>query len=286
MRLLNYLDADGPAVALFLEGRWVNLSAADSSMPTNVQDMLVAEKLEIKKLAILAARAPQLEKQPTRILPPIPTPQKILCVGLNYRAHAEETGQSIPDEPLIFSKLNSTLIGHGAEIVLPPVSDQVDFEAELVVVFGKRGRNIPAGQALQYVAGYCCGNDVSARDWQKGKPGRQWLLGKSFDTFAPLGPWMVPAEAVPDPANLTIECRVNGEIMQHSNTRDLIFPLEQLICYISSVCTLEVGDLLFTGTPPGVGVARQPPKFLGPGDRVEVEIERIGTLANSVVASE
>ena len=286
MRLLNYLDADGPAVALFLEGRWVNLSAADSSMPTNVQDMLVAEKLEIKKLAILAARAPQLEKQPTRILPPIPTPQKILCVGLNYRAHAEETGQSIPEEPLIFSKLNSTLIGHGAEIVLPPVSDQVDFEAELVVVFGKRGRNIPAGQALQYVAGYCCGNDVSARDWQKGKPGRQWLLGKSFDTFAPLGPWMVPAEAVPDPANLTIECRVNGEIMQHSNTRDLIFPLEQLICYISSVCTLEVGDLLFTGTPPGVGVARQPPKFLGPGDRVEVEIERIGTLANSVVASE
>ena len=286
MRLLNYLDADGPAVALFLEGRWVNLSAADSSMPTNVQDMLVAEKLEIKKLAILAARAPQLEKQPTRILPPIPAPQKILCVGLNYRAHAEETGQSIPEEPLIFSKLNSTLIGHGAEIVLPPVSDQVDFEAELVVVFGKRGRNIPAGQALQYVAGYCCGNDVSARDWQKGKPGRQWLLGKSFDTFAPLGPWMVPAEAVPDPANLTIECRVNGEIMQHSNTRDLIFPLEQLICYISSVCTLEVGDLLFTGTPPGVGVARQPPKFLGPGDRVEVEIEQIGTLANSVVASE
>ena len=286
MRLLNYLDADGPAVALFLEGRWVNLSAADSSMPTNVQDMLVAEKFEIKKLAILAARAPQLEKQPTRILPPIPAPQKILCVGLNYRAHAEETGQSIPEEPLIFSKLNSTLIGHGAEIVLPPVSDQVDFEAELVVVFGKRGRNIPAGQALQYVAGYCCGNDVSAPDWQKGKPGRQWLLGKSFDTFAPLGPWMVPAEAVPDPANLTIECRVNGEIMQHSNTRDLIFPLEQLICYISSVCTLEVGDLLFTGTPPGVGVARQPPKFLGPGDRVEVEIERIGTLANSVVASE
>ena len=269
MRLLNYLDADGPAVALFLEGRWVNLSAADSSMPTNVQDMLVAEKLEIKKLAILAARAPQLEKQPTRILPPIPAPQKILCVGLNYRAHAEETGQIIPEEPLIFSKLNSTLIGHGAEIVLPPVSDQVDFEAELVVVFGKRGRNIPAGQALQYVAGYCCGNDVSARDWQKGKPGRQWLLGKSFDTFAPLGPWMVPAEAVPDPANLTIECRVNGEIMQHSNTRDLIFPLEQLICYISSVCTLEVGDLLFTGTPPGVGVARQPPKFLGPGDRVD-----------------
>ena len=286
MRLLNYLDADGPAVALFLEGRWVNLSAADSSMPTNVQDMLVAEKFEIKKLAILAARAPQLEKQPTRILPPIPAPQKILCVGLNYRAHAEETGQTIPEEPLIFSKLNSTLIGHGAEIVLPPVSDQVDFEAELVVVFGKRGRNIPAGQALQYVARYCCGNDVSARDWQKGKPGRQWLLGKSFDTFAPLGPWMVPAEAVPDPANLTIECRVNGEIMQHSNTRDLIFPLEQLICYISSVCTLEVGDLLFTGTPPGVGVARQPPKFLGPGDRVEVEIERIGTLANSVVASE
>ncbi|MEC8337460.1 MAG: fumarylacetoacetate hydrolase family protein [Planctomycetota bacterium] len=286
MRLLNFLDVDGPAVALFLEGRWVNLSAADDSMPTNVQDMLVAEVDSLEKLANLAASAPQIDTQPARILPPIAAPQKIICVGLNYREHARETGQSIPDEPLIFSKLNSTLIGHEAKIVLPSVSDQVDFEAELVVVIGKRGRNILAGQALEHIAGYCCGNDVSARDWQKGKPGRQWLLGKSFDTFAPLGPWMIPAEAVPDPGNLNIQCRVNGKTMQHSNTRDLIFPVEQLICYISSVCTLEVGDLLFTGTPSGVGVARQPPRFLEPGDRVEVEIEQIGTLANSVVASE
>ena len=286
MRLLNFLDVDGPAVALFFEGRWVNLSSADPSMPTNVQDMLVAEYDSLGKLANLASGAPQLGTQPTHILPPITAPQKIICVGLNYRAHAIETGQSIPDEPLIFSKLSSSLIGHEAKIVLPSVSDQVDFEAELVVVIGKRGRNILAGQALEHVAGYCCGNDVSARDWQKRKPGRQWLLGKSFDTFAPLGPWMIPADAVPDPGNLNIQSRVNGKTMQHSNTSDLIFPVEQLICYISSVCTLEVGDLLFTGTPSGVGVARQPPRFLKPGDRVEVEIEQIGTLANSVVASE
>ena len=286
MRLLNYIDVDGPAVALFLEGRWVNLSAAGDSMPTNVQDMLVEEFDSLEKLAEVAASAPRIDTQPASILPPIAKPQKIICVGLNYLEHAKETGQPIPDEPLIFSKLSSTLIGHEAKIVLPSVSDQVDFEAELVVVIGKRGRNILAGQALGHVAGYCCGNDVSARDWQKGKPGRQWLLGKSFDTFAPLGPWMIPAEAIPDPGNLDIQSRVNGKTMQHSNTRDLIFPVAQLISYISSVCTLEVGDLLFTGTPSGVGVARQPPQFLAPGDRVEVEIEQIGTLANSVVASE
>ena len=286
MRLLNYFDVDGPAVALFLEGRWVNLSAAGDSMPTNVQDMLVEEFDSLEKLAEVAASAPRIDTQPASILPPIAKPQKIICVGLNYLEHAKETGQPIPDEPLIFSKLSSTLIGHEAKIVLPSVSDQVDFEAELVVVIGKRGRNILAGQALGHVAGYCCGNDVSARDWQKGKPGRQWLLGKSFDTFAPLGPWMIPAEAIPDPGNLDIQSRVNGKTMQHSNTRDLIFPVAQLISYISSVCTLEVGDLLFTGTPSGVGVARQPPQFLTPGDRVEVEIEQIGTLANSVVASE
>ena len=286
MRLLNYRDADGPAVALFLEDRWLNLSAVEPGMPTNVQEMLVAGYYKSEQLEAIAAGAPQLEKQPTLVLPPVFAPQKILCVGLNYRAHAEETGQPVPAEPLIFSKLSSTVIGHGAEIILPSVSDQVDFEAELVVVIGKQGRDIPAQQAGQYVAGYCCGNDVSARDWQKGKPGRQWLLGKSFDTFAPLGPWMVPADAVPDAGNLTIACRVNGATMQFSSTKDLIFSVEQLIHYISTVCTLEVGDLLFTGTPPGVGVARQPPRFLEPGDRVEVEIERIGTLANSVVASE
>ena len=289
MRLLNYRDSDGPSVAGFFDHRWVNLCFADPSLPTNVQDILGEDqktKNLVTHLIAIAERSPVLEKQPSSILAPIPHPGKILCVGLNYREHAKETGQPIPTEPLIFSKLGSAVIAHGTDIVLPAVSDQIDFEAELVVVIGKRGRSIPLEQAWQYVAGYCCGNDISARDWQKGKPGGQWLLGKSFDTFAPLGPWIVLSDAVPDAGNLAIECRVNGKTMQASNTNNLIFSIDQLIHYISQVCTLEVGDLLFTGTPPGVGVARRPPLFLQPGDRVEVEIEKIGTLVNSVVASE
>lgn len=286
MRLLNYRTSHGPSVAGYFKSYWVDLCSADPNLPSNVQDILTEGYGDPKELAARAEGAAVLEQLPSRILPPIPRPGKILCVGLNYREHAKETGQKIPSEPLIFSKLGSAILGHNAEIVLPDVSRQIDYEAELVVVIGKRGRSIPAEQAWQHIAGYCCGNDVSARDWQKGKPGGQWLLGKSFDTFAPLGPWLVLAEAVAAPDNLAIECRVNGKTMQVSNTKDLIFPVDRLIAYISQVCTLEVGDLLFTGTPPGVGAARTPPLFLGPGDRVEVEIEQIGVLANSVVAPE
>jgi 2-keto-4-pentenoate hydratase/2-oxohepta-3-ene-1,7-dioic acid hydratase in catechol pathway len=286
MRLLSYRNSDGPSVAGYLNGRWVNLCSTDPNLPRNVQGILSEGNHTYQDLVAIAERSTVLEKRPACILPPISRPKKILCVGLNYQEHAQETGQPIPSEPLIFSKLGTAIIGHDAEIVLPPVSVQVDFEAELVVVIGKRGHSIPVEQAHQHVAGYCCGNDVSARDWQKGKPGGQWLLGKSFDTFAPIGPSLVLSETVADAGNLAIECRVNGKTMQVSNTKNLIFPINHLINYISQVCTLEVGDLLFTGTPPGVGVARSPPVFLRPGDQVEVEIEQVGTLSNSVVASE
>jgi len=217
-------------------------------------------------------------------LPPVRRPEKIICVGLNYADHAGETGATVGAEPVIFNKLPSTLIGHGQPIVLPPVSSQVDYEAELVVVIGKRGKNIPRETALSYVAGYCCGNDVSARDWQTGKPGRQWLLGKSFDTFAPLGPWLVTADEIADPHNLAIRCHVNGETLQDSRTSNLIFRIDYLISYLSQICTLTPGDLLFTGTPSGVGLARQPQRFLAPGDAVEVEIEGVGTLRNPVTS--
>jgi 2-keto-4-pentenoate hydratase/2-oxohepta-3-ene-1,7-dioic acid hydratase in catechol pathway len=286
MRLLTYLSENGPAVASLEGQRWVDLQDADPSLPRELQGIVALGDAGWEQVAAATAGGESLALPPAAILPPILRPAKILCVGLNYSDHARETGQEIPAEPLIFNKLPTTLIGHQQQIVLPRCSEQIDYEAELVVVIGRRGRNIPQSSALEYVAGYCCGNDVSARDWQKQKPGGQWLLGKSFDTFGPVGPHLVTADEVGRVDNLEIECRLNGKTMQRSNTRHLIFPVGRLISYVSQICTLEPGDLLFTGTPPGVGVARNPPVFLQAGDRVEIEVERVGLLCNTVVASE
>lgn len=213
-------------------------------------------------------------------LPPVPDPQKIICVGLNYADHAAETGDSVPDAPVIFNKFPTALCGNGDTIELPSVSDKVDYEAELVVVIGKEGRNIPITSAMDYVAGYCCGNDVSARDWQMRPPARQWFIGKTFDGFAPIGPWIVTRDEIPDPQTLAIELRLNGETMQNSSTKQFIFSIPTLINWVSQVATLLPGDLLFTGTPPGVGMGRIPPVFLKDGDVCEVEIEKIGILRN------
>jgi 2-keto-4-pentenoate hydratase/2-oxohepta-3-ene-1,7-dioic acid hydratase in catechol pathway len=221
---------------------------------------------------------------PVRLLPPIPDPEKIICVGLNYADHAAESGAPIPAEPVIFNKFPSALRASGDPIELPRVSSRVDYEAELVVVIGRGGRNIACQQALDHVGGYTCGHDVSARDWQLSKPQGQWLLGKSFDSFAPLGPALVTPDEVGDTRDLGIALRLNGKIMQQSNTKQLIFGIDELIAYVSQVCTLSPGDLIFTGTPPGVGFARKPPVFLRPGDVVEIEIERVGILTNPVTA--
>ena len=215
---------------------------------------------------------------------PVVDPRKIICLGLNYRDHAAESGAPIPKEPILFSKYPTALIGHGAAIVLPRVSKEVDFEAELVIVVGTKGRHIPAETAMAYVAGYTVGHDVSARDWQLKKDGKQWMVGKTFDTFAPLGPELVTADEVPDPHQLPIRLRLNGTTMQDSNTSQMIFSVAQTLAYLSQVFTLEPGDLIFTGTPPGVGFARKPPLFLKGGDSVEVEIEGLGLLRNPVVA--
>jgi 2-keto-4-pentenoate hydratase/2-oxohepta-3-ene-1,7-dioic acid hydratase in catechol pathway len=220
-----------------------------------------------------------------KLLPPIAAPQKIICVGANYAEHAKEFGRDLPDEPIIFCKFPTALHAANEPVVLPRVSEKVDYEAELVVVIGREGRDIPESEALDYVAGYTCGNDVSARDWQFDKPSVQWLLGKSFDGFAPVGPWIVTPDEIPQPGNLDISLRLNGEIMQQSNTRHFIFPLPLLIAYVSQVCTLKPGDLLFTGTPSGVGMGRTPAVFLKPGDVMEVDIEKIGVLKNPIVAA-
>ena len=210
---------------------------------------------------------------------PIPRPGKIVCVGLNYRDHADESAMELPSAPLLFAKWPNGLIGPGQPIVLPHQTSEVDYEAELGVVIGKPARRVPAENALEHVAGYVCANDVSARDVQFADG--QWTRGKSFDTFCPVGP-MVPAAEIADPQNLRIRCLVNGEALQDGSTADMIFGVAELIAYISDGIELEEGDLVLTGTPPGVGFVRTPPIFLADGDEVTVEIEGVGSLTNPV----
>jgi 2-keto-4-pentenoate hydratase/2-oxohepta-3-ene-1,7-dioic acid hydratase in catechol pathway len=229
--------------------------------------------------------APKTPAAGVKFGPVIPKPGKVLCIGLNYRDHAIEGGKAIPAEPVLFTKYQNALIGHGDPIKLPRVAQKVDFEAELVVVIGKTGRHIPNdSSAFRYVAGYTCGHDVSARDWQFRGEEKQWTIGKTFDTFGPTGPEMVTADETIDPHTLQIQLRLNGRTMQNSNTSQFIFGVPHLLWFLSQVVTLEPGDLIFTGTPPGVGIARKPPVLLKPGDVCEVEIEGIGVLKNPVVA--
>lgn len=247
-------------------------------------DATLFQRLSDVVQAAASAESSQAVAVPDVLLPPVPPPEKVLCIGLNYLDHAIETGAEPPTEPIVFSKFNTALVGHGEAIVLPTASSQVDYEAELVVVIGRRARHVAAAEALSYVAGYTCGHDVSARDWQKGRPGGQWLLGKSFDTFAPLGPWLVTTDEIPDPSNLRVQMMIGDQTLQDSTTAQLIFDIPQLIAHLSSIMTLKPGDLIYTGTPPGVGAARKPPRFLQPGDVCTVAIEGIGRLTNPCVA--
>ncbi len=224
------------------------------------------------------------QPRPRTLLPPVPAPEKIICIGLNYLDHAIETGAQPPTEPIVFSKFNTALIGDGDSIVLPTLSHEVDYEAELVVVIGSTARNVAVGEAMEHVAGYACGHDVSARDWQKGRPGGQWLLGKSFDTFAPLGPCLVTVNEIPDPGKLAVQMELGGEVVQSSTTSQLIFNVPTLISHLSQIMTLKAGDLIYTGTPPGVGAARTPPRFLRDGDVCTVQIEGLGRLTNRCIA--
>ncbi|MBI4483359.1 MAG: fumarylacetoacetate hydrolase family protein [Acidobacteria bacterium] len=219
-----------------------------------------------------------------RLRAPLPQPGKIMCMGRNYVEHAREQGVEPPKSPVIFAKYPTAVIGPGDPIVLPSISQKVDYEAELAVVIGRRGKKIAESHALDHVLGYTILNDVSARDLQF--TDGQWVRGKSCDTFAPLGPWIVGKEEIPDPHRLDIELRVNGDLRQASNTRHQIFKIPFLISYLSQAMTLEPGDILSTGTPSGVGVFRDPPVFLKPGDVVEITIEAIGTLQNPVVGEE
>lgn len=217
----------------------------------------------------------------------------IVCLGRNYAAHAREQGHEVNERPIVFTKLPGTARLHGDDIVVPPASiepgsggDQIDYEAELVVIIGKEMRNVSEKDALSHVLGYTCGNDVTARWWQRNGSGGQYVRGKSFDSFCPIGPWVVPASSIPDPQRLRISCRVNGEQRQDSNTSDMVFPVATFISDLSRGTTLYPGTVVMTGTPEGVGAAMKPSRWLKPGDVVEVEVEKIGVLRNAVRAEE
>ena len=222
-------------------------------------------------------------RESVRLRAPVPRPPKFILVGLNYRDHAEEAGMKIPEVPTFFSKYANTVVGPGDAIIIPKVSQMIDYEAEYAFVIGRGGRDIAPARAMDYVAGYTIVNDVSCRDYQM-RTG-QWMIGKTFDTFAPMGPYLVTKEDIPDPHALEIALDLNGRRMQHSNTRNLIFKTDYLIAFLSQVLTLEPGDVVSTGTPAGVGFARKPPVFMKPGDRVRIEVKGLGALENPVTAA-
>lgn len=224
----------------------------------------------------------RLDVATTRLLAPIPRPPKIVCIGLNYRDHAAESNMAIPETPTVFSKYPTSVIGPGQPIVLPKNSTKPDYEAEFAVVIGKGGRHIPEAHWRDHVFGYTIINDVSARDFQMATS--QWMIGKTFDTFCPMGPAIVTADEIPDPHRLGISLSIGAETLQDSNTSNLIFDVPKIIAYLSSVFTLEPGDVIATGTPAGVGFARKPPRFLREGDEVRVKIDGIGELVNPVIA--
>lgn len=284
MRLVTYENGRGPRIAAVRDDGYVDLNDADGEIPSCPKAFLGRGRKAIDAAEAAAAKGAAVDPSSVSLRAPVPEPQKVICVGLNYADHARESGAEPPPEPVLFCKFASAVAAHEDEIVLPRLSQQVDYEAELVVVIGEGGKNIAREEALSRVGGYAVGHDVSARDWQLGKPGGQWLMGKTFDGFAPFGPQLVTADEVEDPGNLGIELRLNGETMQKSRTDQFIFKVDELIAYISAVCTLCPGDIIFTGTPGGVGMARKPQVFLKPGDVAEVEIERLGVLRNAFIS--
>jgi 2-keto-4-pentenoate hydratase/2-oxohepta-3-ene-1,7-dioic acid hydratase in catechol pathway len=283
MRLVTF-EADGkirPGVLTEANGIF-DLSAAGFNSMLDVIEAAASSPKKIQSLVEASTPNAAYSLGTVKLLAPIPKPRKLICVGLNYRDHAAETGSEIPDVPTIFNKFATSVIGPGDNIVLPKLSKKPDYEAEFAFVVGKGGRHIKAEDWRNHIFGYTIVNDVSARDYQRATT--QWLMGKTFDTFAPMGPWIVTADSIQDPHALDISIEINGETLQKSNTRELIFKIPDLLVFLSGVFTLEPGDIVSTGTPAGVGGARNPPRFLRPGDDVAVKIPAIGELRNPVVA--
>lgn len=286
MRLVTFKQAGTTRVGVQTDEGVVDLKQADPGLPTEMVALLAGGPQSVERAAEAVSRfdGRRWAGDQIELLAPILNPPKMFGIGENYAAHAVETGNQPPENVVVFAKYSTTIIGPGAPIILPKISRKVDYEAELGVVIGAGGRNIPPERAYEHVVGYVPFHDVSARDYQLRTT--QWTLGKNFDTFSPMGPALVTADEIPDPHDLRIRCRVSGETLQDANTRDMIFDIPTLIAELSSVMTLETGDVIATGTPPGVGMARKPPRWLRPGDVTEVEIDGLGVLRNPVVAED
>lgn len=291
MKLANVIWKDTETLAVLDGQRLLPLAAIEGQegMPAST-DAVIADPALLNRItsviAALGESAPWQAGDEVRYLPCVRRPGKIICIGLNYRRHAEETGAAIPTVPIVFSKFHNALAAHGDDIPIPPVTHEVDYEAELAIVIGKRAYRVSEQDALSYVFGYCAANDVSARDLQM-RTG-QWLMGKTLDRFAPIGPWLVTADEVPNPNQLAIRTELNGEVRQNSSTADMIFSCATLIAHISEHFPLEPGDIILTGTPEGVILGYPPEKrvWLKPGDVVTVEVEGLGRLTNRFVAGE
>ncbi|EGD83290.1 fumarylacetoacetate hydrolase domain-containing protein 2B [Salpingoeca rosetta] len=264
-------------------GDIVDVTATDKTIPATTLDVLRGGDAVIERVrAAVESKANVIKAADAVIKAPIYDCEKVICIGMNYVDHCTEQNLPVPKEPLVFSKFASSIADPGADIIKAPVVEKLDFEVELAVVIGKEAHRVKAAEAMEYVAGYTVAHDVSARDWQLEKNGGQWLIGKTFDTFAPIGPAIVTRDDLADPHNLGIRCRVNGETMQDSNTNQLVFKTETIIEWITQFVTLKPGDIILTGTPPGVGCFRKPPVWLKDGDVVEVEIDSIGCISNTV----
>ncbi|ERF81979.1 fumarylacetoacetate hydrolase family protein [Bradyrhizobium viridifuturi] len=280
MKLLSFV-ADGRASFGAVKDNGVVDLGARMPECASLRQLLETNRVA-EATALVAANAADRAIDKIAFAPVIPDPGKIICVGLNYRDHVAETGRTVTEKPALFARFACSQVGHMQPIVRPKVSDNFDYEGELALVIGKEGRHIPAGQALDHVAGYACYNEGSVRDWQRHTS--QFLSGKTFANSGSFGPWLVTRDEIPDPSKLTLQTRLNGTVVQHTTTDLLITGIPELITYISTICPLVPGDVIVTGTPGGVGLKRTPPLWMKPGDTVEVEISGIGVLQNSVIA--
>ena len=281
MKLASFSTGGAAIPGVIFGDRIVALSRLIQDAPTDMIDVIAHWDKLRPKLAATPAEADLLPLSGVRLLAPIARPGTTLAIGLNYADHVRETGRDMPEHQVWFGKLPGAINGPFDGVQLPRASTCIDYEVELVVVIGRAGRHITAQDAPAHVFGYCVGNDVSVRDWQRRTP--QWLLGKSFDTHAPIGPWITTADEIGDPHRLGIRSLVNGELRQDSNTRELIFKVWDMIAHVSKAMTLQPGNLIFTGTPGGVGVAMEPPHWLKLGDRVRCEIDELGAIENELV---
>ncbi len=280
MKLVTFTDTAGTRIGIAVDDGIIDLKKADPDLPRDMIGLMIAWPTAHAAVQRAATRKADMPLSDVKLEAPVPRPGKVLAIGLNYADHIAESGQKTPEEQVWFAKMPTSINPPFADVQLPKASQLLDYEAELVVVIGKKCKHVPKDKAHEVIFGYATGNDVTARDWQFKTP--QWILGKSFDTHAPFGPWIMTPDEVGDPHTLGIRAFVNGEKRQDSNTKNLVFNIFDQIAHISKAMTLEPGDVIFTGTPGGVGAAMKPPKFLKAGDVTRIEIDKIGAIEATI----